>query len=220
MLVVYFCGLEVRKWKPSLWIGFLYYCTIIIAQTYCRMYITSQSSRWFYPAILRKHLWAPWLYGISFIWGHMATEEVTKFCVQEVYVSWFVELSVIPWPLFLSSQALYPLVTCLLCVSQKQLFLNRWHVFLNNCLSNLKVSIYQRNNNRNLLYKKDGSMNCCLFWCVWNKDLTLLPRLTSNSQSPSLSLPCAGITGVLGLQVRATTPRYNKRLLNGMYSSA
>uniref|UniRef100_A0A672MG75 FRY microtubule binding protein n=1 Tax=Sinocyclocheilus grahami TaxID=75366 RepID=A0A672MG75_SINGR len=34
--------------------------------------------------------------------------------------------------------ALYPLVTCLLCVSQKQLFLNRWHVFLNNCLSNLK----------------------------------------------------------------------------------
>uniref|UniRef100_A0A671L908 Protein furry homolog n=1 Tax=Sinocyclocheilus anshuiensis TaxID=1608454 RepID=A0A671L908_9TELE len=34
--------------------------------------------------------------------------------------------------------ALYPLVTCLLCVSQKQFFLNRWHVFLNNCLSNLK----------------------------------------------------------------------------------
>uniref|UniRef100_A0A8B9JAT0 Furry homolog a (Drosophila) n=1 Tax=Astyanax mexicanus TaxID=7994 RepID=A0A8B9JAT0_ASTMX len=36
------------------------------------------------------------------------------------------------------SLALYPLVTCLLCVSQKQLFLNRWHVFLSNCLSNLK----------------------------------------------------------------------------------
>ncbi|XP_035289860.1 protein furry homolog isoform X4 [Anguilla anguilla] len=36
------------------------------------------------------------------------------------------------------SLALYPLVTCLLCVTQKQLFLNRWHVFLNNCLSNLK----------------------------------------------------------------------------------
>ncbi|CAM9154197.1 unnamed protein product [Lampetra planeri] len=35
-------------------------------------------------------------------------------------------------------QAFYPLVTCLLCVSQKQFFLNRWHVFLNNCLSNLK----------------------------------------------------------------------------------
>uniref|UniRef100_A0A8C9W3I8 FRY microtubule binding protein n=1 Tax=Scleropages formosus TaxID=113540 RepID=A0A8C9W3I8_SCLFO len=34
--------------------------------------------------------------------------------------------------------ALYPLVTCLLCVSQKQVFLSRWHVFLNNCLSNLK----------------------------------------------------------------------------------
>uniref|UniRef100_A0A8C6KTX9 FRY microtubule binding protein n=1 Tax=Nothobranchius furzeri TaxID=105023 RepID=A0A8C6KTX9_NOTFU len=34
--------------------------------------------------------------------------------------------------------AFYPLVTCLLCVSQKQFFLSRWHVFLNNCLSNLK----------------------------------------------------------------------------------
>ncbi|XP_046892599.1 protein furry homolog isoform X1 [Hypomesus transpacificus] len=36
------------------------------------------------------------------------------------------------------SLALYPLVTCLLCVSQKQFFLNRWHVFLNTCLSSLK----------------------------------------------------------------------------------
>ncbi|XP_030634018.1 protein furry homolog [Chanos chanos] len=36
------------------------------------------------------------------------------------------------------SLALYPLVTCLLCVSQKQFFLNKWHMFLNNCLSNLK----------------------------------------------------------------------------------
>lgn len=41
--------------------------------------------------------------------------------------------------LLFSTQAFYPLVTCLLCVSQKQFFLNRWHVFLNNCLSNLKV---------------------------------------------------------------------------------
>uniref|UniRef100_A0A8C6KUG6 FRY microtubule binding protein n=1 Tax=Nothobranchius furzeri TaxID=105023 RepID=A0A8C6KUG6_NOTFU len=38
------------------------------------------------------------------------------------------------------SLAFYPLVTCLLCVSQKQFFLSRWHVFLNNCLSNLKVT--------------------------------------------------------------------------------
>ncbi|XP_061073615.1 protein furry homolog isoform X3 [Conger conger] len=36
------------------------------------------------------------------------------------------------------SLALYPLVTCLLCVSQKQFFLSRWFNFLNNCLSNLK----------------------------------------------------------------------------------
>jgi len=50
------------------------------------------------------------------------------------------------------SLALYPLVTCLLCVSQKQLFLNRWHIFLNNCLSNLKVSISQFK--KNLLYTR------------------------------------------------------------------
>ncbi|KAK5907843.1 hypothetical protein CesoFtcFv8_005652 [Champsocephalus esox] len=37
------------------------------------------------------------------------------------------------------SLALYPLVTCLLCVSQKQFFLNNWHIFLQNCLSHLKV---------------------------------------------------------------------------------
>nr|XP_023679418.1 protein furry homolog-like isoform X2 [Paramormyrops kingsleyae] len=36
------------------------------------------------------------------------------------------------------SLALYPLVTCLLCVSQKQFFINNWHVFLQNCLSHLK----------------------------------------------------------------------------------
>uniref|UniRef100_A0A674A3G1 FRY microtubule binding protein n=1 Tax=Salmo trutta TaxID=8032 RepID=A0A674A3G1_SALTR len=38
------------------------------------------------------------------------------------------------------SLALYPLVTCLLCVSQKHFFLNKWTVFLNNCLSNIKVT--------------------------------------------------------------------------------
>ncbi|XP_069049817.1 protein furry homolog-like isoform X4 [Lepisosteus oculatus] len=36
------------------------------------------------------------------------------------------------------SLALYPLVTCLLCVSQKPFFLNYWHIFLQNCLSHLK----------------------------------------------------------------------------------
>lgn len=34
--------------------------------------------------------------------------------------------------------ALFPLVTCLLCVSQKQFFLTNWHYFLALCLSNLK----------------------------------------------------------------------------------
>ncbi|XP_050540856.1 protein furry isoform X2 [Daktulosphaira vitifoliae] len=34
--------------------------------------------------------------------------------------------------------ALFPLVTCLLCVSQKTFFLQNWHYFLAMCLSNLK----------------------------------------------------------------------------------
>ncbi|KAG5899998.1 hypothetical protein JTB14_009085 [Gonioctena quinquepunctata] len=34
--------------------------------------------------------------------------------------------------------ALFPLVTCLLCVSQKQFFLQNWHYFLAMCLSHLK----------------------------------------------------------------------------------
>lgn len=34
--------------------------------------------------------------------------------------------------------ALFPLVTCLLCVSQKTFFLSSWHCFLAMCLSNLK----------------------------------------------------------------------------------
>lgn len=34
--------------------------------------------------------------------------------------------------------ALFPLVTCLLCVSQKTFFLSNWHCFLAMCLSNLK----------------------------------------------------------------------------------
>ncbi|XP_071950730.1 protein furry homolog-like isoform X2 [Antedon mediterranea] len=36
------------------------------------------------------------------------------------------------------SLAYFPLVTCLLCVSQKQFFLSNWHFFLTICLSNLK----------------------------------------------------------------------------------
>ena len=34
--------------------------------------------------------------------------------------------------------ALFPLVTCLLCVGQKGFFLANWHYFLAMCLSNLK----------------------------------------------------------------------------------
>lgn len=36
------------------------------------------------------------------------------------------------------SLALFPLVTCLLCVSQKSFFLHNWHYFVAMCLSHLK----------------------------------------------------------------------------------
>ncbi|KAL4229825.1 hypothetical protein ACF0H5_010217 [Mactra antiquata] len=36
------------------------------------------------------------------------------------------------------SQTMFPLVTCLLCVSQKTFFLNNWPYFLTNCLAQLK----------------------------------------------------------------------------------
>ncbi|XP_053400043.1 protein furry-like isoform X2 [Mercenaria mercenaria] len=36
------------------------------------------------------------------------------------------------------SQSMFPLVTCMLCVSQKPFFLNNWPYFLTNCLSQLK----------------------------------------------------------------------------------
>ena len=35
--------------------------------------------------------------------------------------------------------AMFPLVTCLLCVSQKTFFLNNWHSFLTMCLQHLKI---------------------------------------------------------------------------------
>uniref|UniRef100_A0A3Q3E9D0 Furry homolog b (Drosophila) n=1 Tax=Labrus bergylta TaxID=56723 RepID=A0A3Q3E9D0_9LABR len=56
------------------------------------------------------------------------TAPCTK-CISPCLVSCFARIKI---------EALYPLVTCLLCVSQKQFFLSRWHIFLNNCLSNLK----------------------------------------------------------------------------------
>ena len=34
--------------------------------------------------------------------------------------------------------AIFPLVTCLLCVSQKAFFLHNWHYFLTMCLQQLK----------------------------------------------------------------------------------
>ena len=35
-------------------------------------------------------------------------------------------------------QALFPMVTCLLCVSPKQFFLNNWPTFLTQCLAKLR----------------------------------------------------------------------------------
>ena len=44
----------------------------------------------------------------------------------------------VPFLFNLPVQHLFPLVTCLLCVSQKQFFLSNWPYFLTMCLSQLK----------------------------------------------------------------------------------
>uniref|UniRef100_A0A8C7KZT8 FRY microtubule binding protein n=1 Tax=Oncorhynchus kisutch TaxID=8019 RepID=A0A8C7KZT8_ONCKI len=64
-----------------------------------------------------------------------------KHSLAGLFVEILVPVAAVSLPyvsLYQHQSALFPLVTCLLCVSQKQLFLNRWHIFLNNCLSNLK----------------------------------------------------------------------------------
>lgn len=84
-----------------------------------------------YPRPGQTTIWK-WKYFVTFNWfirGAVAVFNADRFSNSTWICSFF--------PLW---KALYPLVTCLLCVSQKQLFLSRWHVFLNNCLSNLKVS--------------------------------------------------------------------------------
>uniref|UniRef100_A0A8C2ZKI9 FRY microtubule binding protein n=1 Tax=Cyclopterus lumpus TaxID=8103 RepID=A0A8C2ZKI9_CYCLU len=70
------------------------------------------------------------------------------------------------------SLAFYPLVTCLLCVSQKQFFLNRWHVFLNNCLSNLKVVLIKYAQNVCLRI-----LMTYLFLCVHSRLNTIITTL-------------------------------------------
>lgn len=39
-------------------------------------------------------------------------------------------------------QAVYPLVTALLCISQKPFFLSNWGGFLNMCLNSIKVCLF------------------------------------------------------------------------------
>ena len=48
-------------------------------------------------------------------------------------LSWVIALAILVY-----LQALFPMVTCLLCVSQKAFFLEQWPTFLQQCLSKLK----------------------------------------------------------------------------------
>lgn len=89
------------------------------------------------------------------------------------------------WHYPISPQALYPLVTCLLCVSQKQFFLNNWHIFLQNCLSHLKVlsvlgftqSPFQKNAFQRLKNPSWGLFRLVFFVCFF---LLKPPDLTWN----------------------------------------
>lgn len=54
--------------------------------------------------------------------------------------------------------SLFPLVTCLLCVSQKIFFLQNWHYFLAMCLSNLK----NRDTNMSRVALGNSHLKICL----------------------------------------------------------
>ncbi|XP_026878436.2 protein furry homolog-like isoform X2 [Electrophorus electricus] len=94
------------------------------------------------------------------------------------------------------SLALYPLVTCLLCVSQKQFFLSNWHIFLQNCLSHLKM---QSNNSIRkqieTLQNKDPKMSRValesLYRLLWVYIIRIKCESNTTTQSRLLSIVSA-----------------------------
>ena len=90
-----------------------------------------------FPQIIKKHIIVPHTSKCPIFILQTVKNEVNVPCLKN-----FVEM-LYSHTLDASTKskhrlALFPLVTCLLCVSQKQFFLANWHCFLAMCLSHLK----------------------------------------------------------------------------------
>uniref|UniRef100_A0A672UPQ2 FRY microtubule binding protein n=1 Tax=Strigops habroptila TaxID=2489341 RepID=A0A672UPQ2_STRHB len=102
------------------------------------------------------------------------------------------------------SLALYPLVTCLLCVSQKQFFLNRWHIFLNNCLSNLKR---KRNSSIRRIINKDPKMARVALESLYRLLWVYMIRIKCESNTATQSRLITIVTTLFPKGSRGVVPR-------------
>ena len=82
-------------------------------------------------------------------------------------------------------QALYPMVTCLLCVSQKSFFLEQWPTFLQQCLSRLKGEVKMARVALESLYRLVWYVRVCVcvFVCVC-VSVCACVGVTTNSFTP------------------------------------
>uniref|UniRef100_A0A8C3I583 FRY microtubule binding protein n=1 Tax=Chrysemys picta bellii TaxID=8478 RepID=A0A8C3I583_CHRPI len=105
------------------------------------------------------------------------------------------------------SLALYPLVTCLLCVSQKQFFLNRWHIFLNNCLSNLKICSNSVRKSNNMCWNKDPKMARVALESLYRLLWVYMIRIKCESNTATQSRLITIVTTLFPKGSRGVVPR-------------
>ncbi|XP_052391588.1 protein furry homolog-like isoform X2 [Carassius gibelio] len=106
------------------------------------------------------------------------------------------------------SLALYPLVTCLLCVSQKQFFLNNWHIFLQNCLSHLKMP--SNNSIRKqieTLQNKDPKMSRVALESLYRLLWVYIIRIKCESNTTTQSRLLSIVTALFPKGSRSVVPR-------------
>uniref|UniRef100_A0A4W3ID12 Furry homolog, like n=1 Tax=Callorhinchus milii TaxID=7868 RepID=A0A4W3ID12_CALMI len=101
------------------------------------------------------------------------------------------------------SLALYPLVTCLLCVSQKQFFLNNWHIFLQNCLSHLKV----RNTISKIQLNKDPKMSRVALESLYRLLWVYVIRIKCESNTVTQSRLLSIVSALFPKGSRSVVPR-------------
>uniref|UniRef100_A0A8D3ARI7 Furry homolog, like n=1 Tax=Scophthalmus maximus TaxID=52904 RepID=A0A8D3ARI7_SCOMX len=99
------------------------------------------------------------------------------------------------------SLALYPLVTCLMCVSQKQFFLNNWHIFLQNCLSHLKVP------SARAFYNKDPKMSRVALESLYRLLWVYIIRIKCESNTVTQSRLLSIVSALFPKGSRSVVPR-------------